>query len=74
MVAPLLVVASTNTNALISTPGDPNNYTQDAQVLAIAPSGPAGILRAGQSGQLTLTLLSEDTFDGDEIPVQVEPD
>ena len=31
--------------------------SQDAQVLAVAPSGPAGILRPGQSGQLTLTLL-----------------
>ena len=38
---------------------------QTAQVLAVAPSGPAGILRPGQSGQLTLTLLSDDTTDGD---------
>ena len=37
----------------------------------MAPSGPAGILRPGQSGQLTLTLLSNDTIDGDTIPVQV---
>ena len=44
---------------------------QSAQVLAVAPSGPAGILRPGQSGQLTLTLLSNDTINNDAIPVQV---
>jgi len=71
MVAPLLDIASTNTSVYFSTPDDPNNFTQDAQVLAVAPSGPAGILRPGQSGQLTLTLLSDDTVDGDQIPVQV---
>ena len=71
VVAPLLTIASTNANVSFSTPDDPNDFTQDAQVLAVAPSGPAGILRPGQSGQLTLTLLSDDTVDGDEIPVQV---
>jgi RHS repeat-associated protein len=72
MVAPLLAISSTNPNVLFATPDDLNNYTQDAQILAVAPSGPAGILRAGQSGQLTLTLLSNDTLDGDQIPVQVD--
>jgi RHS repeat-associated protein len=71
MVAPLLAISSTNTNVSFSTPDDPNDYVQAAQVLAVAPSGPAGILRPGQSGQLTLTLLSDDTIDGDQIPVQV---
>jgi RHS repeat-associated protein/uncharacterized repeat protein (TIGR01451 family) len=72
MVAPLLTVSSTNTSVFLSTPDDPNNYTQSAQVLAVAPSGPAGILRPGQSGSLTLTLLSNDTTNGDQIPVQVD--
>ncbi|HBI43673.1 MAG TPA: hypothetical protein DDY78_12610 [Planctomycetales bacterium] len=51
MVAPLLDVASTNTSVFFSTPDDPNNYTQDAQVLAVAPSGPAscGPARAASS-------------------------
>ena len=71
IVAPLLDISSTNADVFFSTPDDPNDYTQDAQVLAVAPSGPAGILRPGQSGQLTLTLLSNDTIDGDPIPVQV---
>ena len=71
MVAPLLDIASTNSNVYFSTPDDPNNYTPEAQVLAVAPSGPAGILRPGQSGQLTLTLLSNDTGNHDQIPIQV---
>ncbi len=72
IVAPLLDISSTNTNVSFGTPDDPNDYVQSAEVLAVAPSGPAGILRPGQSGQLTLTLLSNDTIDGDQIPVQVE--
>ncbi len=72
MVAPLFTVSTTNVDAYLSTPDDPNDYTQSAQVLAVAPSGPAGILRAGQSGQLTLTLLSDDTIDGDTVPVEVD--
>src|SRR5262249_49950485 len=45
-------------------------------VLGVASSGPAGVLRPGQSGQLTVTLLSNDPVDGDQIPVllsQVDP-
>ena len=72
MVAPLLDISSTNTNVLFSTPDDPNNFTPNAQVLAVAPNGSAGILRAGQSGSLTLTLLSNDTEDGDALPVEVD--
>ena len=64
-------ITSTNTNVYFSTPDDPNDYVQAAQVLAVAPSGPAGILRPGQSGQLTLTLLDDDTVNGDQIPIQV---
>ena len=71
MVAPLLDIESTNASVLFSTPDDPNNFELDAQVLAVAPSGPAGILRPGQSGQLTLTLLSNDPIDNDDIPIQV---
>ncbi|HQU42335.1 MAG TPA: CARDB domain-containing protein, partial [Pirellulales bacterium] len=71
LVAPLLTVASTNPKVLFSTPDDPNNYVASAEILAVAPSGPAGILRPGQSGQLTLTLLSEDTVNGDSLPVEV---
>ncbi len=59
MVAPLLEASSTNANVSFSTPDDPNDYVKSAQVLAVSPSGPAGILRPGQSGQLTLTLLTE---------------
>ena len=58
IVAPLLTISSTRCNVSFSTPDDPNNYVQSAQLLAVAPSGPAGILRPGQSGQLTLTLLT----------------
>ncbi len=72
LVAPLLTISSTNTNTYFSTPDDPNNFTQLTQVLAVAPSGPAGILRPGQSAQITLTLLSNDTINGDQIPVQVD--
>ena len=71
LVAPVLLVASTNANVSFSTPDDPNNYQQSAQVLAVASSGPAGILRPGQSGQLTLTLLSNDEVPDDEIPVTI---
>ena len=71
LVAPLLDIASSNAEVFFSTPDDPNNFVASAQVLAVAPSGPAGILRPGQSGQITLTLLSNDTMDGDQIPVQV---
>jgi RHS repeat-associated protein/uncharacterized repeat protein (TIGR01451 family) len=71
MVAPLLTISSTNTNVFFSTFDDPNNYVQEAQIMAVAPNGPAGILRPAQSGQLTLTILSEDTIDNDTIPVQV---
>jgi RHS repeat-associated protein len=69
--APLLNFSSTNTAVSFSTPDNPNNYTQSAQVLAVAAQGPAGILRPGQSGVITLTLLSNDSIAGDQIPVQV---
>src|SRR5262249_26945135 len=69
LVAPVLTVSSTNPLAFFSTPDNPNNYTQLAQVLAVAPSGPAGILRPGQSAQLTLTLLSNDSLEGTQRPV-----
>jgi hypothetical protein len=69
--APLLTISSTNAKVAFSTPDDPNNFVQQAQVLAVAPTGPAGILRPGQSGQLTLALLSNDTINGDMIPIQV---
>ena len=70
IVTPLLTISSTNTNAFFSTPDNPNDYVQSAQILAVAPTGPAGILRPGQTGQLTLTLL-DDNSDGNQIPVQV---
>ncbi len=44
---------------------------QSAQLLAVAGNGPAGILRPGQSGQLTLTMLDDDTTDGDQLPIAV---
>jgi RHS repeat-associated protein len=69
--APLLGLDSTNSNILFSTPDDPNNFVAQAEVLAIAPNGPAGILRPGQTGQLMLTLLSNDTINNDQIPVSV---
>jgi RHS repeat-associated protein len=71
MVAPLLTILSTNSSTVFSTPDDPNNFVQEAQVLAVAPSGPAGILRPGQSGQLTVTVLSNDTVNNDTIPIQL---
>ncbi len=71
IVAPLLAVSSTSAAVLFSTPDDPNDYLSNALVLAVATSGPAGILRPGEGGQLTVTLLSNDTIDGDQIPVQV---
>jgi RHS repeat-associated protein len=71
LVAPLLQIASTNTSVFFSTPDNPNNFTQSALVLAVASAGPAGILRPGQGGQLTLTLLSNDPINNDSVPVQV---
>ena len=70
IIAPLLDVSSTTSGVYFSTPDDPNNFVQSAQILAVAPSGPAGILRPRQSGQLTLTLLDDNT-DGATVPVQV---
>ena len=75
LVAGLLEITSTNPNILFSTPDDPNHFVSHAQLLAVAPSGPAGVLRPGQSGQLTLTLLTQGAG-GDQIPVtvrQVQP-
>ena len=69
--APLLVVTSTNSQVWFSTPDDPNNFTQSGQVLAVASNGPAGILRPGQGGELTLTILSKDPTDNDQIPIQL---
>jgi RHS repeat-associated protein len=74
MTAPLLDVQSTDSETVFSTPDDPNNYAEDAQLLAVAPSGPAGVLLPGQSGQLTLTVLTNDTSDAvTSIPIQVSP-
>jgi YD repeat-containing protein len=72
IVAPLLNVSSTNAKVLFSTADDPNDYLQTVQMLAVARSGPAGILRPGQSGSLTLSLLSDDTVDKDPIPISVQ--
>ncbi len=52
IVAPLLTISSTNTNVFFSTPDNPNDFVQTAQVLAVAPSGPAGILRPARAGRL----------------------
>ena len=71
IVAPLLEVTFTNSATTFSTPDDPNNFVSSAQLLAVAPSGPAGIVRPGQSGSLTLTMLSSDTINHDQIPIQV---
>ena len=71
IVAPLLDITTTNTSTYFSTSDDPNDYMQHAQILAVAPSGPAGVLRPGQSGQITLTIQSNDLVDNDLIPVQV---
>jgi RHS repeat-associated protein/uncharacterized repeat protein (TIGR01451 family) len=71
IIAPLLNILSTNSAVSFSTPDNPNLYTQNAQVVAVAPNGPAGILSPGESGQLTFTLLDEDTIEGDALPVEV---
>jgi RHS repeat-associated protein len=68
-VAPLLSIQSTNPQVLFSTPDNPNNYVESTQVLAVASNGPAGIIRPGQTVQVILTLLSNDTINGDTIPV-----
>jgi RHS repeat-associated protein len=73
IVAPFVTVYSENPLVFFSTPGNPNNFTSVVQLLAVAPSGPAGILRAGQSGQFTLTLLNNDPADGATLPVEVSP-
>ena len=73
VVAPLLDISSTDPQVLFSTQDDPNDYVPDVQILAVAPTGPAGILRPGQRNQLNLTLLSDDTTNGDQIPIQVNP-
>ena len=69
--APLLSIASTNGTISFSDPDDPNDFTQSLELLGIAPNGPAGILRPGQSGSLTVTLLDDDTIDGDSLPIEV---
>ncbi len=71
IVAPLLDITSTNSHVSFSTSANPNNFVGSAQLLGVASSGPAGILRPGQSGQLSLTILSNDLIDGDNIPIQV---
>lgn len=58
-------------NVLFSTPDDPTTYTQAGGILAVAPSGPAGILRAGQTRQLSINILSTATISGDQIPIRV---
>jgi RHS repeat-associated protein len=70
IVAPFLFISSTDPNVSFSTPDDPNNFVQQGQVLAVASSGPAGILRPGQSGQLTLTLLTTGSG-GSQIPLDL---
>jgi YD repeat-containing protein len=71
LTAPLLSIASTNAKVLFSTPDNPNSFVSVAQVLAVAPTGPAGILLPGESGQLMLTLQSNDSVDSDAIPISV---
>ncbi len=71
MVAPVLTVGPIGADFLLSTVDDPNDFAQSVQVLAVAPSGPSGILRPGQSGQVTLTLLSNDTIDNDPIHIDL---
>ena len=71
MVAPLLEIDSSNSDVLFSTPDNPNDFMATAQILAVAPSGPAGILRPGQSGQVMLTLQSNDNISQDQIPITV---
>ena len=68
-----LTIASPNSYVFFSTPDEPNDYTQSVQVLAVAPSGPAGILRPGQSGQLTLA-LADDIVAASQTPTQVSED
>ncbi len=74
IVAPVLSIQSTNANVFFSVPSDPNNFVQTAQVLAVAESGPAGVLRPGQSGQFNLILLNNDTVSGAALPVSVLQD
>jgi hypothetical protein len=73
IIAPFLTVSSDNPLVLFSTSGNPNDFIPEVQLLAVAPSGPAGILRPGQSGQLTLILLNNDPTDGADLPVDVSP-
>ncbi|HVX13045.1 MAG TPA: DUF4214 domain-containing protein [Pirellulales bacterium] len=69
--APLLTISSTNVNVLFSSPADPSSFAATAQIVIPDPNGPSGVIPPGQSGQLTFTLLSNDTIDGDVIPVQL---
>jgi hypothetical protein len=46
VIAPLLNVSSTNPDVSFSTPDDTNNDEQTAQILAVAPTGPAGLPHA----------------------------
>ncbi len=71
IIEPQTTGSSGNSAELFSTPDDPNLYEQQAVLLAVASNGPAGILGPGQSGQLTLTLLSDDTVDNDSLPITV---
>ncbi len=67
--APLFTISSTNANVLFSSPTDPSAFAATAQIVAPDPNGPAGTIPPGQSGQFTFTIRSNDTVNGDVIPV-----
>jgi YD repeat-containing protein len=58
-VAPLLTVSADH--ALLHLPDWPDASGTSIEFLGISSNGPAGILRPGQSGQLTIPFLASDT-------------
>ena len=54
IVAPVLSITSANALVWFSTPDDPNDFVQSAELLAVAPSGPAGILRPARAARSVL--------------------
>ena len=69
--APLLTISSTNGYVLFSSPANPSSFAATAEILAPDPNGPAGVIPPGQSGQITFTIKSNDTIDGDVIPIHL---
>jgi RHS repeat-associated protein len=69
LVAPILQV--TADKADLSLAGDPQLAGHTAQVLAIGSDGPAGVLRPGESGQITMEAQGTSQIRHDQVTFQL---